>query len=104
VILRVLLNNKKDVPVKRVIFVFIAAVFIFSAAPVYAQYSSGAYGGTKDETVFTRMGDWFATIGKTQEEKYLIKSRRRAVRKIRKANKLIEQRKREIARRRKGYR
>ena len=71
--------------------------------PAYAQYSSTAYGGTKDDTIFSRVSDWFATAGKTQKEKYLIKAQRRADRKIKKAKKAIARRKRALAKKRKAF-
>ena len=75
----------------------IIAFLINSVLPAYAGYSSTAYGGTKDETMLSRVSDWFATVGKSQDEKYIIKAQRRAERKKRKAMKAIAENKKKLA-------
>ena len=83
-----------------------------SALPVDAQlkskggYSSGAYSELgADDTYLERVSDWLATAGRSEEEKAVIKSRRRAARKINKIQKAtvqkmraIEKQKREVMR------
>jgi len=83
--------------------VVIIVFFMGVTVPVYAQYSSTAYGGGKNETVLNRVSDWFATVGKTMEQKYIIKKNRRAARKIRKAKKAIAQRKIKIQKIKNAY-
>ena len=87
---------------KKLLTLFLALLFITSTMPVYGQYSSQAYGGNKDETTFNRITDWFATVGKSQEEKYLIKHKRRTARKISRAKKRIAKQKRDFAKKRKA--
>ena len=55
--------------------IVIGALFLFlisTTGGVYAQYETIHYGGTKDETIFSKVADWFAMLGKTQDEKYII--------------------------------
>jgi hypothetical protein len=60
-------------------------------------YGTGAYSELgADETYLERASDWFAIVGKTKEEKALIKSQRRAARKISNSRKMIIQKKKEI--------
>lgn len=69
-------------------------------------YSSGAYSELgADDTYLERVSDWLATAGRSEEEKAVIKSRRRALRKINKIQKAtvqkmraIEKQKREVMR------
>ena len=77
------------------------------ALPVRAQqgYTSGAYSEQVDNrSYFQRMSDWFATSGKSREEKALIKVRRRTARKIANARKTIARKKKEIAKKKAQYR
>ena len=84
-------------------------VLVFAVSltlPAYAQqkvgYSTGAYSELgADETYLERVSDWFATAGKTREEKILIKSRRRAARRMANTQKTIARKKKEIARQKK---
>jgi len=85
---------------KKLLTLFLALLFFTSTIPVYAQYSSKAYGGNKDVTTFNRVTDWFATVGKSQEEKYRIKHERKTARKISRAKKRIAKRKRDFAKKR----
>lgn len=73
------------------------------AAPVQAQYQSTAYGGSADETFWSRTTDWFATAGKSEKEKYRILNERRAARKVKKAKRAIAQKKKEMAQKKKAY-
>jgi len=88
---------------KKLLTLFLVLLFITSTIPVYAQYSSKAYEGNKDETTFNRITDWFATVGKPQEEKYRIKHERRTARKISRAKKRIAKQKRDFAKKRKAF-
>ncbi len=97
-------HSNGNVKVKKPVISFLVVLFVICAVPVCADYSSRAYGGTGDETFMSRTSDWFATLGKTQEEKYRIKTKRRAARKIKKAKKAIEKRKKELAKKRNIYR
>jgi len=87
---------------KKLWVLFLVFLFLTSTIPVYAGYSSTAYGGASDSTFFSRTSDWFATLGKSQEEKYRIKHERWAARKIKKAKKRINKQKREFAKKRKA--
>jgi len=60
-------------------------------------------GGVEDETTFNRITDWFATVGKSQEEKYRIKHERRTARKIIRAKKRIVKQKRNLAKKKKAF-
>lgn len=89
----------------------IGILLIFSMGlvlPVSAQlkskggYTSGAYSELgANETYLERMSDWFATVGKSEGEKAIIKSRRRAARKINDSQRAIARKKKEIEKRKK---
>ncbi|MCK5655772.1 MAG: hypothetical protein KAI03_05740 [Candidatus Aureabacteria bacterium] len=49
--------------------------------------SSKAYEHASEKSVFNRMGDWFSTIGKSDEEKKTILEERRAKRAMKRAEK-----------------
>jgi hypothetical protein len=80
-----------------VLFLFIGVVGI---TPVYAQAKKGAsaraYERASDEAVFHRIGDWFATRGKSEEEKEKIVAERKAKRAAARAQKEAEKRKRKL--------
>jgi hypothetical protein len=84
---------------KRAVWVLII-LFVSLAIPTYAQYSSTAYGGADNETMLNKISDWFATVGKPEEEKYRIKAQRRGERKIKKAKKDIARKKKALAKKR----
>lgn len=85
-----------------VLLVFLISIVL----PAYAQqktgYSTGAYSelGT-DDTYLERVSDWFATAGKSREEKILILSQRRANRKMADTQKKITRKKKEIEKKKK---
>ncbi len=89
------------------IAVSVIFVFLISSTSVgYAQqrggYSTGAYSEIgADDTYLDRMSDWFATAGKSRDEKILIKSRRRRERKMANHRKAIARKKKEIAKQKK---
>jgi hypothetical protein len=85
---------------KRLVTIIVLFCMV-SAVPVYAGYGSTAYGGTGKETFLNRASDWFATVGKPQEEKYRILHQRRTIRKIKNAKKKINAQKRDLAEKRK---
>ena len=84
---------------KKLLALFFTLLFMMSTTPIYAQ----AYGGASNETTLNRMADWFATIGKSQEEKYRIKHERRTARKIDRAKKRIAKQKRDIAKKKRAF-
>lgn len=89
-----------DNKMKKIVIGALLVFLMSSAFPVYAQYgyTSGAYEELDaGRSYFQRMSDWFATVGKSREEKALIKSRRRTTRKINNAKKAIARKKKEIA-------
>lgn len=87
---------------KKLLVLFFALLFVTSAMPVYAQFTTRNT-GAKKETVYNRMTDWFATAGKSQEEKYRIMHQRRTVRRIEKAKKRIAKQKRAFAKKKKAF-
>jgi hypothetical protein len=87
---------------KKIIIGVLLVSLTGSTPPVCAQYgyTSGAYGELdKGRTYFQRLSDWVATVGKTSEEKAIIRARRRNERKIKNAQKAIARKKKEIAKR-----
>jgi len=88
---------------KKLLTLLLTLLFMASTISVDAQYSSKAYGGDKDETTFNRVTDWFATVGKSQKEKYRIKHERRTARKISRAKKRIAKRKRDIIKKKNAF-
>lgn len=88
---------------KKVLTVPIMVFALMASSPTYAQRGSNAYGGAAEETVLDKTGDWFATVGKSQEEKNRIKLERRAARKIKKAQKAIEKKKKQITAQKKAF-
>ena len=91
---------------KRIAVGLLFISLISSASMGYAQqkggYSTGAYSELgADDSYLDRVSDWFATAGKSHEEKALIKSRRRAMRKRADSQKAIARKKKEIAKRKK---
>ena len=85
----------------------LVSIFIINlSVPAYSQkrYSSGAYSELSAErTYLQRVSDWFATVGKTQEEKAVILSQRQAKRNIVNKQKMIERKKKEIEKQKKKF-
>ena len=75
---------------------------LVSVAPLYAAQGgtkgagSCAYDRASDEAVFHRVGDWFATIGKSDAEKETILAERKATRAAARAQKEAEKKKRQL--------
>ena len=76
---------------KKVLACVVVAIFMVSSLPVFAAEkgskgpSAQAYEQASDQSVFNRAGDWFATIGKSDEEKVAIRAERKAKRAAKKA-------------------
>jgi len=87
---------------KKLLVLLLTLLFMASTMPVYAQFTTRNT-GAKNETIYNRMTDWFATVGKSQEEKYRIMHQRRTTRKINKAKKRIAKQKRDIAKKKKAF-
>ena len=83
---------------KKITAVFLTAALIVTAPTAQAQVTTRKYGYTQKESFFNRISDWFATTGKSQEEKYLIKKNRRAARNIKKIKSDIARKKKQMAR------
>lgn len=71
---------------KKTIGLMLVALLVLSPAVSFAAKdgvkgaSAQAYENASDNSVFNRVGDWFATIGKSDEEKAKIKAQRKAER------------------------
>lgn len=71
---------------KKIVTFFIILAFVFSVTPAFAAKggekgaSQTAYERASEESIFHRVGDWFATIGKSEEEKKAIISERKTKR------------------------
>lgn len=76
---------------------FCIVVSVLTAMPAYAQTVPNK------EPLLTKISDWFATAGKSQEEKYLIKAKRRRDRKIKKVQKEIARKRKKMAAQKKSY-
>jgi len=81
---------------KRKIVIFLAAALITAVASGHAQVTTRLNANTPKEPFMTRMADWFATAGKTQEEKYITLKNRRAARRIKNAKREIARKKRQL--------
>ena len=82
---------------KKMFVNLLTALLIFSAVTASAQVSTQLNKGAQKEPFFSRVSDWFATVGKTQEEKYIINKNRRAARKLKKAQKDIARKRKQVA-------
>ena len=77
----------------RKLFIFaLAAMLVFSATITFAAKdqkgaSAQAREHASDNAIFNRVGDWFATIGKSEEEKQKILTQRKAERAAKRAEK-----------------
>ncbi|MCK5178597.1 MAG: hypothetical protein KAR32_03635 [Candidatus Omnitrophica bacterium] len=78
---------------KKIMVLGLAAMLVFSATVLFAAKDKGkgasaqAQEHADDNAIFNRVGDWFATAGKSDEEKATIKAQRRAERKVKRAEK-----------------
>jgi len=76
--------------------------FLVTGVPAFAQdvpkpkgASAQAYEHASDEAVFNRVSDWFATVGKSDQEKQTILAERKAKRAAAKAEKEAEKAKKQ---------
>ena len=76
----------------------VLSLFLATAVNAYAEQAAApvAMPGAGEETVLDQMGDWFATIGKTTEDKQVIITQRKADRAAQRAQMLIEKKVPEI--------
>jgi hypothetical protein len=76
---------------KKTMILVLAAMLVLFAVPSFAQGEKGAsaqaYEHADDNAIFNRVGDWFATIGKSDEEKEAIVAQRKAERQVKRAEK-----------------
>lgn len=77
---------------KKLLVILLALAIAFSATPSFAQRtvkgaSAQAQAVASDEAVFHRVGDWFATRGKSPEERQAILAERKAKRAAARAEK-----------------
>lgn len=81
---------------KKILTLVLVMVFAFGTMPSYAGFggdkgaSQKAMENASDEAVFHRVGDWFATVGKSDTEKKQILVQRKATRAAAKAQKELE--------------
>lgn len=79
----------------KIIFLMVT-ICLTTAAPVMAApegqkgASASAYEHASDNSIFNRTSDWFATVGKSQEEKDRIKAERQARRAAKRVEKESE--------------
>ena len=83
-----------------IVFVLILS-FISLVTPVYAAKgrkgaSDSALEHASEEAIFHRVGDWFATVGKSEEEKKAIIAERKAKRAAARAQKKAEKEKKRV--------
>ena len=87
------------------VFVGFLFVMMIGVSPAFAAKdgkgaSDQAYEHANENAVFNQVGDWFATVGKSDEEKARIKAQRKAERKVKhaekKAKKMMEEGKEEV--------
>ena len=78
---------------RKILTLLLMLTIVLGTVPAYAAQkgskgaSAKAYEHASDEAVFHRMGDWFATRGKSSEETAAIKTERRAKRAAKRAQK-----------------
>lgn len=88
---------------KKLVWSTVIFCFLATGVTVFAQEASrqkgasaAAYEHASDEAIFHRVGDWFATIGKNDQDKEAIIAKRKAERAAKKAEKEAEKAKKEI--------
>lgn len=78
---------------KKVMAIFVAITLIAGSATAFAAQkgakgaSAKAYEHASDQAIFNRVSDWFATRGKSEEEKSAILQERSAIRAQKRAEK-----------------
>ncbi len=86
----------KGVRMKKVLVAIFAVMFVLSAVPSFAAFEmkgavAPAVQQAGNESALDKVGDWFATRGKTPEEKTVILNQRRADRAVKEAEKMAKQ-------------
>jgi FKBP-type peptidyl-prolyl cis-trans isomerase len=81
---------KKFIAVLIALLLLSAPVVSFAAPEGEKGASATAYEHASDQSVFNRVSDWFATVGKSDEEKERIMVERRAKRTAERAQKEAE--------------
>jgi hypothetical protein len=87
---------------KKIIISFLILSFLVGMTPVYAAQggtkgaSSRAYEHASDQAVFHRISDWFATRGKSDQEKQAILAERKAKRAAKRLQKEAEKKKKQL--------
>ena len=82
---------------KRLIGIVITLALILSVCPAFAAKggekgaSAQAIEHASDQAIFNRVSDWFATIGKSKEEKAKILQERKAKRAAQRAEKAVQE-------------
>jgi len=84
---------------KKILIFLLAITLLISNIPVFAAQgrkgaSDRALERASDKAIFHRITDWFATIGKSEEEKKAILTERKAKRAAQRAQKEAEKQKR----------
>jgi len=84
---------------RRILTAVIVISLILTSVPVFAAQgrkgaSDRALERASDEAIFHRVGDWFATIGKSEEEKEAIIAERKAKRAAKRVQKELEKQER----------
>jgi hypothetical protein len=88
---------------RKVIAVVLILSFFVIYAPVFAREegvksaATKAYEHASDESIFNRVSDWFATLGKSDQEKTQILAERKAKRAAEKAAKAAKKAKKQAA-------
>ncbi|MFC1576035.1 hypothetical protein ACFL3J_00020 [Candidatus Omnitrophota bacterium] len=86
---------------KKFVVILIALSLVMVSMPAFAAKgqrgaSTTAYEHASDDAIFHRVGDWFATVGKSDTEKKAIIAQRKAKRAAARAQKKAEQQKRKM--------
>jgi hypothetical protein len=98
------LSNRKHKIITGITLIALMSSVSSARAQLAAKggYTTGAYSELDaGDTYLDRLSDWFATVGKSREEKAIIKSRRRAVRRIKDTQKSVARKKKEIEKKKK---
>jgi len=87
---------KKAIIYGVVLSLFLVCLPAFSAEKGSIGASARAYEKASDEAIFHRVGDWFATRGKSEEESLAIIAERKAARAAKRAQKEAVKQKRKM--------
>jgi len=95
-------NIKTEVSMKKVLALLLILVFALGTIPAFSAplgqkgASAQALANASDESVFNRVGDWFATRGKSDTEKQQILAERKVKRTAEKVQKEAQRQKKEL--------